>query len=68
MAHNPITVRHIFGDGWEVVIVEDGEITSRDFENGGYALSYAEGQGVRLSVPVTHVPDDGPIVATETSV
>jgi len=60
MAEDTITIRHISDDGWEVVIVEDGSTTSRDFENGGYALSYAEGQSVRLGVEVTHERDGFP--------
>lgn len=55
MAQNTITLRHIPQDGWEVVIIEQGERSVRGFENSAYALSYAEGQGVRLGVPVTRV-------------
>jgi len=65
MEQGTITVRHNPADGWEVEIVEDGEKTERHFDNGEYAHSYAEGQGVRLGVPVTRVreEDDAETVA-----
>jgi hypothetical protein len=55
MAQNSITIRRLSVGGWQVIIIENEEQTVREFENGGFALSYAEGQGMRLCVPVTHV-------------
>lgn len=54
MAQNSIIIRHIHGGGWEVAIVENGKEDVRPFGNGGFALSWAEGQSVRLGVPVQH--------------
>jgi hypothetical protein len=39
------------GDGWVVIVTEDGEQFTRSFASKGYAKNFAAGQRIRLRLP-----------------
>ena len=48
---NDVRVERLDGE-WAVQIVENGNVTQRLFENEQFARNFANGQRLRLSLPV----------------
>ncbi len=53
------------GGEWHVVVLEDGDENVRVFEVEQHALSYAEGQKVRLGLTGSHVERAAQLIQAE---